>query len=284
MKLCIDFGEPLEKLGLQGAAKAVKAAGFDGVDFPFKEKKARKLLECEHWRENARRIRQTLDENGLACAQAHAPYGFSGTEKPDETSEKFRLIARSFEFAAILGAKIVVVHAVSDIKPVDFLPFNLRFYKALEKYAKAQGIKIGVENIYRFDQKFHRFDGVFETSEKMTSFLQKLRSNTFTACLDTGHAKLTGTAPEKYILGMNASNLGALHLHDNDGVDDLHALPMTGVLDWGAILAALKRIGYRGDLTFELPYYFGGFSAEELPDGLLIAGGVAKAFQEKLLS
>ena len=67
MKLCIDFGEPLEALGLENAIKAIKAAGFDGIDFSFKDKIGKELLLDENWDENAWRIRKALDAGGLVC-------------------------------------------------------------------------------------------------------------------------------------------------------------------------------------------------------------------------
>ena len=282
MYVSVDFEQPLYALGLKNAACAVKAAGFDAVDFSFKTKTGLAMLTCDLWQENAKRTRQVLDEQGLVCNQAHAPMGFSAKNKMRENDLQFALLLRCFDFAKTLGAKIVVVHAVTDVSPVDFIPYNLRFYKSLEKYARIAGVKIGVENLFTYDERYHRFDGVFERSEKLTSFIQKLRSDVFVACVDTGHAALTGTPPEKYIAGMNASVLGALHLHDNDGKDDLHLLPTRGTLDWESILSALKKLGYRGDITFEIMFYLEKFKAEELPLALRQAGALGKRFKEYL--
>ena len=102
------------------------------------------------------------------------------------------------------------------------------------------------------------------------------------ACVDTGHALLTGTAPEKFLSGMNAATLGALHLHDNDGKDDLHLLPTRGVIAWESVLTPLKKIGYRGDLTLEIMFFLERFTPEELPAALCLAGEVALSFREKL--
>ena len=282
MKLCIDFGEPLETLGLEQAIKAIKAAGFDGIDFSFKDKTGRDFLLSEQWEENAWRVKKALDESGLVCNQTHAPSGFSSKWKLCPKAPEMGRIIRAFRFSQILGAKAVVVHAVTDVKPVDFVPYNLRFYKLLEPYAKAANVKIAVENLFCFDAKYHRFEGVFETGEKLSSFLQKLRSQQFVACVDTGHAQLTGTPPEKLIAGMNKTLVKCLHLHDNDGKDDLHSLPYTGVVNWDGVLSALKKIGYDGDLTFEIMFFMEKFSAEKMPIALALAGEVAKKFKNTL--
>ena len=282
MKLCIDFIEPYEVLGMENAIKAIKAAGFDGIDFSFKEKTGKEMLLDENWEHHAWRIRKALDDGGLVCNQTHAPYDFSAECKLCPKTPEMAWIIRAFRFSQILGAKTVVVHAVTDVKPVDFIPYNLRFYKLLEPYAEAANVKIGVENLFRFDKKFHRFEGVFETGEKLSSFIQKLRSAQFVACIDTGHAALTGVPAEKLIAGMNKNLVKCLHIHDNDGKDDLHLLPHSGVIDWDAFAASLKKIGYDGDLTFEIMFFLEKFSAEKMPIALALAGEVMKELKRKI--
>lgn len=284
MKLSVDFGAPLKILGLNRGLQAVKAAGFDGIDFSFKEEAGKALLFAENWEEQAHTVRRALDQAGLICAQTHAPIGFSVQDKICPKEIEFARLIRCLFFSAILGAKTVVVHAVTDVKPVDFIPHNLRFYKTLEPYAKQAGVKIAVENLYNFDKKYHRFEGVLETGEKLSSFLQKLRSPQFVACVDTGHALLTGTSPEKMLAAMNKNLVQSLHVHDNDGVDDLHALPYTGVLCWEGILSALKTMGFDGTLTLEIMYFLEKFSEEQMPIALALAGQVGekmKAFLAK---
>ena len=282
MKTLIDFGEILVKLGLENGIKAVKAAGFDGIDFSFKDKKGKDFLLSDNWEEYAHAVRTVLDREGLVCNQTHAPVGFSSEDKICPKAEKFGILLRCLRFSQILGAKIVVVHAVTDVKPVDFIPYNLRFYKMLEPYAQKAGVKIGVENLFKFDGKFHRFEGVLETGEKLSSFLQKLRSPQFVACVDTGHAGLTGTPPQKLISAMNKNLVKCLHLHDNDGKDDLHSLPYTGALNWQEIISALKKMGYDGDITLEVMFFMEKFTVEELPAALALAGKMANELRFSL--
>ena len=279
MKLSIDFGVPLSVLGLYNGLRAVKEAGFDGIDFSFKEKAGQALLHADNWEDHAWEVRRALDKSGLICSQSHAPIGFSVEHKICPKASEFSALIRTLRFSRILGATNVVIHPITDVKPVDFIPYNLRFYKTLEPYAKKAGVRIAVENLFEFDKKYHRFEGVLETGEKMSSFLQKLRSPQFVACLDTGHAQLTGTPPEKFLAGMNKGLVQCLHLHDNDGVDDLHSLPYTGVLRWEEILSSLKKLGYDGDLNFETVYFLEKFTAEELPTALALVAEIGKKFR-----
>ena len=40
-------------------------------------------------------------------------------------------------------------------------------------------------------------------------------------------------------------------VHDNDGVNDLHWLPYTGVIDWEDFSSSLDEIGFEGTVSLE---------------------------------
>ena len=42
-----------------------------------------------------------------------------------------------------------------------------------------------------------------------------------------------------------------LHLSDYDGVDEQHALPGKGVLNWAAFMGAPRDVGYSGPYNYE---------------------------------
>ena len=56
----------------------------------------------------------------------------------------------------------------------------------------------------------------------------------------------------------------ALHIHDNDGFDDLHIAPYLGLNDWEKFLKGLISINYTGNLNFET-----GGSLNPLPPALI---------------
>ena len=45
--------------------------------------------------------------------------------------------------------------------------------------------------------------------------------------------------------------LRTLHVHDNDGNQDLHWVPFTGVVDWDDFSKALQEIGFDSCLSIE---------------------------------
>lgn len=67
-------------------------------------------------------------------------------------------------------------------------------------------------------------------------------------CCDVNH--LFKEAPENFIERVG-DRIQAVHISDNDGVDERHWVPGKGVIDWQAVLRALARIGYPGPCMFE---------------------------------
>lgn len=63
-------------------------------------------------------------------------------------------------------------------------------------------------------------------------------------CYDSGHHH--GWGRETDWLFEYGSRLFALHLHDNDGTRDSHAVPFDGGIDWKALSSRIARTGYAG--------------------------------------
>ena len=77
-------------------------------------------------------------------------------------------------------------------------------------------------------------------------------------CFDSGHANLVGIDFEDFIKTLGP-RLKVLHLHDNDGLRDLHQIPYTftktrenkSSTDWEGFVRGLRGIHFDGVLNFE---------------------------------
>jgi|GEM_PF-160610 len=67
-------------------------------------------------------------------------------------------------------------------------------------------------------------------------------------CCDVNH--LLKEPPERFIRALG-SRIISVHMSDNDGSDEKHWLPGTGVIRWRQVMAALADAGYRGPFLFE---------------------------------
>lgn len=92
-----------------------------------------------------------------------------------------------------------------------------------------------------------------------------------TICVDVGHSALLGYPPEDVISAMDPEVFQTIHIHDNYLTHDSHILPYAGKLNWDAITAALAKIGYEGDFSFELEGLFMRIDRGLLPDALKFA-------------
>ena len=82
------------------------------------------------------------------------------------------------------------------------------------------------------------------SADAIVETLEALDDARFGVCLDTGHAHLSGGAPES---AETASGLVlAALLHDNNGREDSHRAPGEGAINWPALLTACWKTGFAG--------------------------------------
>lgn len=65
-----------------------------------------------------------------------------------------------------------------------------------------------------------------KAAERIDAMNEKYGAQVLGFCLDTGHANLVGLDMEDFIRTLG-TRLKVLHIHDNDGVADLHQIPYT---------------------------------------------------------
>lgn len=267
MKLAVESYIPVKRLGLEKGLHAIAQSGFDAVDFTFYfELEA--LVEADNYLQTAYAAKAILDQLGLRCIQAHAPFSLCYGEPFDTSQPHFRNIVRAMEASAVLGAQIIVVHAPGSpegaLSP-EALQTYLRLYRALERYCREFSICVGVENL----------GNALSTPALLNQLLEQLDERCFAACLDVGHAHMVGIPPQDFIRQLLPGRLRALHIHDNDGTDDQHQLPFLGTVDWKAVMCALRQTNYPGDFTMEAWRFLNSLPDSLQPDALCFEARVA---------
>ena len=108
-------------------------------------------------------------------------------------------------------------------------------------------------------------------------------------CFDTGHANLVGIDMERFITTLG-SHLKVLHIHDNDGVGDLHQIPFTFTktrenkpsTDWEGFIRGLRNIQYQGVLSFETAPVLSAFPEELKEDALNMIARIGEYFSKEI--
>ena len=259
MRLSVETYDLVQKFGNEKAFRLLKNAGFAVVDYSLYWDSEGWLMQ-DDYREKAIYIRNLLDEIGLVCSQTHAPFHSTGGGKKkgiaygetfDESNPEYLETVRALEVSAILGAEHSVVHTLNTPLDVDVTEYNLPFFRSLVPYAEKFGIKIAIENLFRYNAE-RKYITRIGTAEEMNTLLAALNSDWFVLLVDTGHANLVGIPPQDLIRSLTPGALRGLHIQDTDSTSDRHQLPFMGKICWDEVIQALKDTGYQGDLTFEI--------------------------------
>lgn len=251
------------KIGIEASAvkgcieqkyQKLKELGFDCVDFGMANTNSELyLVSEEEAKERLLRVRTEIEAAGMEVSQVHGPWRYPPVESTEEErAERLEKMQKSIRYTAFLGCKNWVVHPImpygledkgTELEAATW-QLNIEFMKELLKTAKENGVTICLENM-----PFREFS--LSTPEDILRVVREINDEQFKVCLDTGHAAVfEGLTP-----GMAARQFGkeirVLHVHDNDGKEDLHRLPYFGVVDWKDFYQALEEIGFDGVFSYE---------------------------------
>lgn len=254
MKTSTEINSIAKLVGMEKAVYLVAEAGFDAFDFSmFQMTNKDHPLAGDNYLAFARKIKQIGLDNGIACNQSHAPF-------PVYFDWIRELQPRAIECTAEVGGKICVIHPDNNKSPEE----NAEMYFELLPMAKDYGVVIATENMWNWDEKANiALPAACSSPESFVRHIDAVNDPFLIACLDIGHAEMEGlntNAPE--MIRALGHRLGALHIHDNDRHFDSHAIPFSMKIDFDAVVAALKEVGYKGDLTLEADRHCGKFTPE----------------------
>lgn len=265
MKVATTTFEVVQRLGLEAGLCAIAEAGFDAVDFGMFDARWHEGLWIQPddvFDAHFEGVRRALDAAGLVACQAHAPFP-SAIDDAAEDVHRLGLLKRSVRAAAIVGVPVLVVHPAHafTFRDEEMLEVNLRMYGALREDLLRYGVRCATENMFKDGPDGGNIHSYPSTVREMNDLIAALGGDPYCACLDIGHAPLVGEDPAAMIRGLGG-NLAILHVHDNDGLRDLHTLPYLGRVRWAEVCSALAEIGYGGVLSLEADSFI-----EVLPKG-----------------
>ncbi|HAJ36253.1 MAG TPA: hypothetical protein DCL15_11220, partial [Chloroflexi bacterium] len=225
---------------------------------------------CHQWRSDylyadseIEQIGRWLQLYGLRLNDVH---GSEGIEKfwyaPQEYARLagVELVKNRVELAARLGGDAVVMHVYPPTVQPELVAYNAYLYDQirrslddLETYCRERGVRIALENLIDFAAVEA---GVTDTAHAgdnaglLAQLLAAYDPGFLGFCYDSGHARLGYDRLAAY--APLFERLCVLHLHDNDGVADLHLPVGDGVVDWAHAAALVAASPYAKPLSFEL--------------------------------
>jgi len=217
-------------------------------------------------------------EAGICINQMHMPYPNYIPGADRELNDYLRDVVapKSMEVCAFFECPNIVIHGFKLARYLgsEEAEWNRteKFLDALAPMAKEMEITLCVENLYN-GISGHLVEGpccdARKAAERIDRFNEKYGREVLGFCFDTGHANLVGIDFDDFITTLG-SRLKVLHVHDNDGVNDLHQVPFTftqsrenaASTDWKGFIEGLKKIQFNKVLSFETAPVLSAFPRE----------------------
>ena len=295
----------IEKLGgIDATFAALKESGFEAIEYAFitpdinwedmKAGKHSKFFEDEYFWNNAKEIKAASLKYGIELAQCHAPmpsYISGATEEGNALLRTY--IIKSIQFCGFCGIPYIVIHPLFDgsfrfpkLTKEDEVELNFDFYCSLIPALKANGVVCCLENMFCQDWKSKKiYTAICSDMNEASYYIDGLNriaeAECFGFCLDIGHLLVLGL-DSKTCLETLGNRVKALHIHDNDGFDDLHLAPYLGLNDWEKFLKGIIAINYTGDLNFESPGSINQVPPALIPSMLRFMADTGKYFRARI--
>lgn len=289
--------------------KLLKRAGFSCVDFSLNSYLTNTSLynsELNSFFDKTDREleayftphKEGAKQAGIVINQMHMPYPVyipGGSEKLNDylchvVAQKSMKICKFFECPYIVVHGFKLAHQLGS-EEAEW-EYTEKFLETLAPLAKELGITVCIENLYT-GVGLHIVEGpccdARKAVERIERINEKYGAEVLGFCFDTGHANLVGIDFEDFISTLG-NHLKVLHIHDNDGVCDLHQIPFTftktrentSSTDWDGFLKGLGEIGFDGVLSFETAPVLSAFPEEMKEDTLSFIARIGRYFAQNI--
>lgn len=229
-KTCIFswFGYPID---ITERFRLIKQAGFDGVLLWWGDEN----IDTDGAKE---RQPELALKNGLFIENIHLPFNGINDLWLDNINgnEYEKLIISNIEDCANFQIPTVVMHLTKGNNPPPFSEIGLNRIRNIVDIAENLNVCVALENLRK--------------PNYMDCILQEISSPKLGFCYDSGHNNCF--TPKRDFLKQYGDRLFALHLHDNDGIDDLHMIPFDGNIEWNKIKNQIDTLCYNGAISLEV--------------------------------
>lgn len=268
--IAVQSGGPEELLGVPGAYKAIKEAGFDGVDanidhlLTWNDIAQRKLspafqAEGKAALEYFKPWKEAAEACGLENYQAHAPFpSYVQGEDGAFNEAMIHVLKTCLMGCDYMNCRRLIIHPFflgydAQMTPEREWEVNIERYSQLIPAAKEYGVTICLENM--FSGHNHKiYSACCSDITTACAYIDELNrlagQKCFGFCLDTGHLLLLGKDIKNSMIQLG-DRIEAFHVHDNNGLDDQHLAPYMGVMDWSRFVEGLAAIHYDKTMSFE---------------------------------
>ncbi len=297
--ISVQLGGLAEQFGIDAAYRMIRETGFDGVDvnplfiLTSPEIKAYTRspildLDADAILSHFAPFREAAEKHGLLNLQAHAPYPSCMIRDPAYSEYLLRGLEKIIGGCAFMGCHRLVIHPFfypyeDQLTPEEEWEMNMKNYTRLIPFAQKNRVTICLENMFtRYKKKLYAAccSDIAFACRLIDALNEKAGERLFGFCLDTGHLLLVAKDVRLAMLQLG-DRLEAFHIHDNDGVNDQHKIPYTGILDWERFIDGLRLTRCQKPLNFETHGAMTAFDPDLAQDVLRLIARTGRMFQQK---
>lgn len=219
-------------------------------------------------------IQETAGQYGVVFSQGHAPFYNFCDENAANKDEQDMLLLRTIDCASILGIPWLAIHAGSDYSADKFREGskekNRAYFLPVLEYAAKRNVGIAFENLWDLNiAPKRRYTAMVED---LVDLVDSFDCEYAGICYDVEHAAISGVDPVQD-LNVIGSRLKSTHISDFIDIKADHLLPFSGITKWEPIMQKLGKMGYTGDIAFEIHRY-----TENMPE-VLVPSAAKFAFE-----
>ncbi len=296
MKLSVQTCGTTEIIGIDAGFAAISAAGFDAVDFGLDgfhkwddlvSGKKCAFFEDDNLKRYVDEVKAAAEKYGVEFGQMHAPFPLFVPKSPEGGKNVQEDVKKCIALCSYLGCPRIVIHPIFDgsarfpsmTKEQEYAA-NMEFYTSIIPLLKEHKVVCCLENMWSQDWKSKKiYTAVCSDLNETIRYIDELNAiageRLFGFCLDVGHLLLVGQDP-CYWIEQLGDRLETLHTHDNDGVNDEHIIPYMGCANWDRFVLGLRKIGYKGNLSFEVSSFNRKFPPELIPAALKFTADIGR--------
>lgn len=218
-------------LAMKERYELIKRTGFDGVLLWWSNDFGRDLFGKDDYKKGPELARKT----GLIVENIHTPVEredklwLDNLEGESVLNNYLQCITDCYEHEI----PTMVVHLPGESYEHNAL--GLDRIKTLTAKAEKLEVNVAFENLSNLSN--------------LDYILGQINSKRIGFCYDCGHHY--HFYPKEDLLDKYGSRMMALHLHDNNGVNGQHGLPLDGSLDWQKIMTDISAANYNGSIAIE---------------------------------
>ena len=199
-------------------------------------------------------IKKALDEFEMKLVSVHCPHGNVPRQGDlgglaEVTRKKgVRTIEQAATTLSALNGRILTLHPGEwffcwDEKP-DHIEAIRRSIKEGADICANHGAKLAIETMRPDEPR------IGDDYHDLLDIISDYEPDDVGLCLDTNHANLNWELSQ--LIHDAGKRLMSIHVSDNDGQEERHWLPFSGIIDWQGVMKALGDIEYNGPMVYEV--------------------------------